>query len=136
MLRQDDFQKAKLVETGWRWGNQYGAGGHISSCIIMSILMNRVRKGWGTAMEVLDRIPNFSATTDLPTGTPSIWEPNFVRLLHEVEGIWDGSQDYAKGALYWCDTRHVDTEFFLNKILSDPWTHPRILEMNTLACFV
>lgn len=133
MLRQDDFQKAKLVETGWRWGKQYG--GHLGACIVMSVLKNRVRAGWGTMMEVLDRIPNFCATENIPTGTPSIWEPGFVRLLHEVEAIWDDSQDYAKGALYWCDTRDVTTEFFLNRILSDSETHPRVLEMNTLACF-
>jgi len=101
----------------------------------MSVLMNRVRAGWGTVMEVLDRLPNFSATTNLPTGTPSIWEPGFVRLLHEVEAIYDGSQDYAKGALYWCDTRDINTEFFQKRILADPELHPRVLEMNTLACF-
>ena len=133
MLRQDDYLKAKLVETGWRWGKEYG--GHLGSCIVMSVLMNRVRSGWGNLMEVLDRLPNFAATTNMPTGTPSIWEPGFVRLLHEVEAIYDGSQDYAKGAKYWCDTRDVNTEFFHKRILSDPELHPRILEMNTLAAF-
>jgi hypothetical protein len=133
MLRQDDYQKAKLVETGWRWGKQYG--GHLGACIVMSVLMNRVRAGWGTLIEVLDRIPNFAATSTMPDGTPSIWEPNFVRLLHEVEAIYDGSQDYANGALYWCDTRDVNTEFFQKRILQNSDIHPRIMEMNTLACF-
>ena len=82
MLRQDDFLKAKLVEVMWQWGKPYG--GHLAACIVGSVLMNRVRAGWGNLMEVLDRLPNFAATTNIPTGTPSIWEPGFVRLLHEV----------------------------------------------------
>ncbi len=134
MLRQDDYMKTKLVETGWQWGRQYG--GHLAACIIMSVLGNRVRAGWGTWLEVIERIPRFSATTNIPPlVSPQIWEPGFVRLLHEVEAIFDGSQDYAKGGFYWCDTREVDTEFFQNKILSDLETHHRVLEMNTLAVF-
>lgn len=134
ILRQDDFQKSLLVLTGWRHGRVYG--GHLASCMIISCLMNRVRLGWGTVLEVLDRIPNFAATTEMPTGTPSIWEPGFVRLLHEVEAIYDGTQDYSKGALYWCDTREVNTVFFKDKILGDHDTHKRVMEMNTLAFFI
>lgn len=133
MLRQDDYQKAQLVLIGWRYGQEYG--GHLASCMVMSCLMNRVRKGWGTLLEVLDRIPNFAATTEIPVGTPSIWEPQFVRLLHEVEGIYDGTMDYAKGAVYWADTRRIDTPFFRDKILTNPDDHPRVVDMNTFMCF-
>lgn len=133
MLRQDDYQKTKLVEVGWRWGREYG--GHLAACMVMSVLANRVQAGWGTWLEVIDRIPNFSAQEDQPTGTPTLWEPSFVRLLHEVEAIFDGSQDYSKGALYWCDTRRITTPFFKDKIVADPSIHPRVCEMNTLACF-
>lgn len=133
ILRQDDFLRSQLVLTMWQWGSPYG--GHLAACMVGCCLMNRVRLGWGSLLEVLDRIPNFAATTEMPTGTPSIWEPQFVRLLHEVEGIYDGTQDYTKGALYWCDTRNVDTPFFKNKILADNTMHRRIAEMNTLAFF-
>lgn len=102
----------------------------------MSCLANRQKLGWGSWLEVLDSIPKFSATTEMPTGTPSIWEPSFVRLLHEVEGIYDGSQDYSNGALYWCDTREVNTPFFKDRILGEKDTHPRVGEMNTLALFL
>ena len=132
MLRQDDYQKAQLVTVGWRYGREYG--GHLAACMIMSCIMNRVRKGWGTVLEVIDRIPAFAATTDVPTGTPSIWEPGFVKLLHEVEAIYDGTQDYAKEATYWADLRYVTTPFFKDKILGNP-AHPRVVEMNSLAFF-
>jgi hypothetical protein len=125
--------KAQLVTVGWRYGREYG--GHLAACMVMSCLMNRVRLGWGTLLEVLDRIPNFAATEEAPTGTPAIWSPEFVRLLHEVEAIYDGSQDHSKGAVYWADLRFVTTPFFKDKILADQEHHPRVLEMNTLACF-
>jgi hypothetical protein len=98
--------------------------------------MNRVRLGWGTLLEVLDRLPNYAATMEVPTGTPSIWEPDFVKLLHEVEGIYEGTQDYSKGALYWCDTRNVDTTFFKEKILGDHDAHPLVANMNSLCFFL
>jgi hypothetical protein len=133
MLRQDDYMKSQLVLIGWRFGKEYG--GHLAACMIMSCIMNRVRLGWGSLLEVIDRIPNFAATTEIPTGTPHIWEPNFTRLLHEVEGIYDGTQDYSKGALYWADTRDITTPFFKEKILSDLSAHPRVVDMNTLVLF-
>lgn len=134
MLRQDDFQKAQLVLTAWRHGNVYG--GHLASCIIMSCLANRQRLGWGNWLEILDGVPSRSATIEQPTGTPSIWEPNFVRLLHEVEAIYDGSKDYAKGAVYWFDSsKPVTNPWFQEKILGDKEAHPRVGDMNSLMLF-
>lgn len=86
-------------------------------------------------LEVIDRIPSFAAIHEMPTGTPSIWEPTFVRLLHEVDSIFDGTSDHSKGAVYWADLRRIETDFFKEKILGNPDQHPRIIEMNSLACF-
>lgn len=118
--------------TGWRHGKDYG--GHLASCIIMSCLANRVKAGWGNWLAVLDGLPKFAAIETMPTGTPAIWEPQFIHLLHDVEEVFGGTQDYAKGGLYWCDTRHVETPFFLNKIIGHP-DHPNTVGMNTLMCF-
>jgi hypothetical protein len=86
MLRQDDYQKAQLVTVGWRYGQEYG--GHLAACMVMSCLMNRVRLGWGTVLEVLDRIPNFAAEVEMPTGTPAIAavDLDIVRLDATVGG--------------------------------------------------
>jgi hypothetical protein len=134
ILRQDDYLKSQLVEIGWQYGKPYG--GWRAAAMVMSVLMNRVRLGWGTLLEVLDKIPSKAATTERPTGTPSIWEPEFVKLLHEVEAIYAGTQDYANGALYWCDTRDVTTPFFLEKILGDHDAHPLVANMNSLSFFL
>jgi hypothetical protein len=122
-----------LVLTSWRHGREYG--GTVVPLIVMSILANRQRLGWGSWLEVIDSIPKFAATADIPTGTPQIWEPTFVRLLHEVEGVFDGSADHSNGALYWCDLRRVETPFFKDRILADPKGHPRAMDQNSFCCF-
>jgi len=134
LLRQDDFQKGQLVLAGWKHGREYG--GHLASCMIMSCLANRQRLGWGNWLDIVDSIPKYSATIEQPSGVPSIWDMAFVRLLHEVEAIYDGSQDYAKGALYWCDTaKPIDNPWFQDKILSDSFAHPKVGNMNSLMLF-
>ena len=134
MLRQDDWLKSQLVLTGWRYGQAYG--GWRAAAMIMSVLMNRVRLGWGTLTDVLDKIPKYAATTEIPTGWPPIWEPEFVKLLHEIEGCYDNTRDHASGALYWCDTRNVTNPWFIAKILGDHDAHPMVANMNSLSFFL
>jgi hypothetical protein len=131
VLRQDDFAKSQLVLVGWKYGHKYG--GYLASAIIMSCLANRQKLGWGSWLEVIDGIPARSATIEQPIGIPSIWEPEFVRLLHEVESVYDGSKDYSKTALYWFDSaEQVSNPWFQEKILGDPQSHPVIGNMNSL----
>lgn len=120
---------------GWRQG--FEMGGHLASCMIMSCIAERVKRGWGTWMEVIDRIPKFSATTVLPNRDkiPQIWDPQFVRLLHEVDGIFDGSKTYNHEALYWADLRYIETDYFKEKILAQPELHPKVADMNSLSLF-
>lgn len=99
--------------------------------------MNRVRLGWGNLLQVLDRVPKFSAEFEVPNRDkiPEVWEPAFIKLLQEVDNIYDGTRDYSNGALYWCDTRRIETPFFKDKIIGDLANHPRIGDMNTLTFF-
>jgi hypothetical protein len=120
---------------GYQYGKEYG--GHLAACMIMSCIANRVRLGWSpNLITAIANIPKFAATTDLPPyEIPSMWDPAFIRLLSEVGAIAEGLKDHANGATYWCDTRRIDTPFFVDKILKDP-THRRVAEMNSLACFI
>ena len=134
LLRQDDFQKGQLVLTGWRHGQEYG--GHLGSCVIMSCLANRQKLGWGNWLDIIDNIPKYSATVEQPSGWPAVWEPNFTRLLHEVDAIYEGSQDYAKGAVYWFDSaKPVNNPWFQDKILNNLQSHPKVGDMNSLMFF-
>ena len=136
MLRQDDMVKSQLVLVSWRYGVSYG--GHLASLMIMGCIANRVRAGWGQWLNVIEKIPNYSALNETPNDNkfPEIWEPTFVRLLHEVDSVYDSSGvDYSKGAFYWCDLRTIERDWFREKILQQPENHPRVADMNSLTLF-
>ena len=133
MLRQDDYIKSHLVTLGYNCGKEYG--GHLAPCMIMSCVANRVRLGWGSWLDVINTVPKYAAEENLPIGLPTIWDQNFIRLLTEVEGIFDGSaKDLSCGALYWCDTRRVTRKWFLKEI-SRSDNHPVTADMNSLKFF-
>jgi hypothetical protein len=99
----------------------------------MSCIANRQRLGWGSWFDIIAGIPDKAATIEQPAGVPSVWEPNYVRLLHEVEAIFDGSKDYANGAVYWFNSsKAVDNPWFQEKILDNLQNHPRVGDMNSL----
>lgn len=117
MLRTDDFNKSLLVLEGWRNGLEYG--GHLAAVSIMNTIANRVRLGFGSWVDVIGNVQKYAAE-DLPNRDkfPSIWDSNFIRLLTEVEGAFDGSaKDLSNGALYWCDTRRVTKDWFRDEII-------------------
>jgi hypothetical protein len=97
-------------------------------------------------MQVLDSVPKFMAENELPAlEHPALWDPAFVKLLHAVEGVYDGSiPDDSHGALYWCDLSSIERAWFKEKVVDarqqDPHgegiipAHQRVCEMGTL-CF-
>ncbi len=119
MLKQDFYCQAKLVEMGWRFSQSYVGAGHIAGQMIMQTLMNRVRAGWGSVLQVIDRIPNHMAENEIPPLVhPSIHEPTFVKLLQAVDGVFDGAiNDLSKGALYWGSLNRIEREWFREKIV-------------------
>lgn len=133
MLRPDDFLRGQFVLEGWRQGLEYG--GHLAAVMVISCLMNRVRFGWGTHLQVLQNIPNLSAVNEQPNRNiwPQIWEPNFVRLLHEIDGQFEGSiKDLSNGAIYWADLRRIERPWFSEKVIHNP-DYTRVADMNSLV---
>jgi hypothetical protein len=135
VLRHQDVLNTELVLTAWRYGRQYGA--ELGVLQIMGCINNRTRLGWGSMLEVLERIPKFSATIEQPPFTyPNIWDQSFIKLLHAVEGVVSGSApDLSKGCLYWCDSLKIDNPWFKEQILGNREVHPRLVEMGTLWLF-
>ncbi len=146
MLRQDDWIKAHIVTFAWRQGAEYG--GWKSAAMIMSVLANRVKAGWGSWIEVYQSIPKYAAHPYIETGMPDLWDESFTNLLHEVDTIYAGTQNYAmsmppknlgyqippQAALYWADTRRITTPFFKSKIQFNS-EHPIIGNMGTLTLY-
>jgi len=142
MLKQDDFIKAQLVSMGWRFGRPYG--GYKAGQLVMHTLANRVRVGWGNWLQIIDGVPRFMAENELPPLVfPPLWEPAFVKLLHSVDGIFDGSiPDESTGALYWADLNKIERPWFQEKIVAARRedgngqlipAHQRVHDMGTLS---
>lgn len=142
MLKSEFFIQAQLVSMAWRFANAYG-GGPIIPQMIMSVFGNRFRAGQGSWLEVLERVPKYMAESELPElKYPSIWEPAFVKTLHSVDGVFEGSaQDLSKGALYFADLNNVQRPWFKEHIIDavDFSTglrrHPQVANMNSLSFF-
>ena len=130
MLSQDKFIQAQLVSYGWRYGQLYG-GGHLAGTLVMQALANRVRRGFGSYLQVLESVPNYMAEHEMPPlKYPSLWEPNFVKLLHAVEGIYSGSAtDMTLGATMIDNKPRTGGLYFglLNKI-ERPWFKTQIID--------
>lgn len=132
MLKQDSFIQAQLVNMGWRFTQYYGQG-HLGGQMIMHALANRVRVGWAPWLQVIERVPQFAAENELPPLTyPPVWEPAFIKMLHAVEGVMDGSAvDMSKGALYWGDLAKIERSWFTDNVIKNP-NRIRVASMNGL----
>jgi hypothetical protein len=133
MLRQDQYVKAQLAVEAWRHGHTYG--GATAMLLIAHCIANRVRAGWGDWLYVIDRIPLFSAKNinEQPKGQPQLMDPNFIKLLQEIEAIYDGSRpDPTLGGLYFADLGDITREWFKAEVLARPEEHPRTSSSTTL----
>lgn len=101
----------------------------------MGCIANRARLGWGTWLEIINSVSKYAAEEISPSGVPSVWDANFIRLLTEVEGIYDGStKDMSCGGLYWCDTRRVTRDWFRDEIIRSG-RHLVVANMNSLNIY-
>ncbi len=141
MLKSEDFIKGQLVCMGWRFSQVYG--GFVPGQMVMSALANRVRLGWGSWLEVIEKVPDNMAESELPPlKFPSVWEPTFVKLLHCVDAAYDMSlQDMSKGATYWCDLNNIGRDWFKTKIVdaiqesTGLRQHPVVANQNSIVFF-
>lgn len=106
--------------------------------MVAHCIANRFRAGWGEWLFVIDRIPVFSArgVNDQHGGQPDLSDPNFVKLLQEIDGIYDGSrEDMTRGSLYWADLGEIQREWFQREIVGNPQDHPRTVNCASLQCW-
>jgi hypothetical protein len=106
----------------------------------MHALANRVRCGHGSWLEVIENVPKYMAENELPPlKFPSVWDAAFVKLLHVVDGVYDGSMpDMAKGGLYWGDLSKIERPWFKKLVSAEnPITgmrqYARVADLNGLS---
>jgi hypothetical protein len=126
MSRQVDAIKAWCALESWRYGHKFGPKGPI---IIARILNNRVKRGWGTWSQVLTDMPKFSSVNlgEEPGGYPDPYDPNFIRILMEVDKIFAGGKetdDISNESLFFADLSNITRDWFLTTIVRNPTEHP------------
>lgn len=105
---------------------------------IACCIANRVKAGWGSWADVLRNIPMYSALAveDIPMGYPNPNDPAFVRLLVNVDKIYnnqfDDDSNGARGAVFFGDLARITRPWFLDHIVKNPTEHPNVLNMATL----
>ncbi len=138
MLRQDDAVKSFLVLECFRQGSDFG---HQPALMVMGCLSNRVKLGWGSWIEVIQKIPKFSSTIEQPNRDkwPDLWSPEFIKLLHAVDAVYEGScPDPSMGGLYWANLKGglkgVTNPWFVEKILKSA-AHTACCNQSAFTCF-
>lgn len=88
--------------------------------MVMSVICNREKAGWGTLLECVEQMSKYSATLEQPNQNafPQTWDPSFVRMLQEAPSIRDGSaMDLSKGGMYFCDIQKIDNPWFQTNVM-------------------
>lgn len=123
-----------LFLTAWREGHHFG--GHLPMLMIAHCIGNRVRQGWGEWLDVMARVPVFSALKEDEqlSGMPDLREPNCVNLLQQIDGVYEAtSADLANGGLYWADMAAITRPWFLESIVRSPEAHQRVAQSAMLV---
>lgn len=120
--RFQELEKNVLALTAWRYASHYGS--HTPQLMVAQVIANRYRKGWGSLLAIIDRMPKYDAAPPTTKGFPEAWDKSFLRSLSEIDPIYEGTaRDSVNGALYFGDTTNVQNEFFLNQIARNPEHH-------------
>jgi hypothetical protein len=122
--RFESVVKAELSLYAWRVGKVYG--GHQAMLAVAHCIANRHKRGWGPWLAIIESIPKHSATLESPSGMPSAWDRDFLRLLSEIDPIVDQTaRDTTNGALFFGDLNNITNPWFLENIARSP-EHQRV----------
>jgi hypothetical protein len=127
-------------------------GGHQAMVAVACILQNRVRAGWaaGDWQTILNLAEESSATEPRPRG-PLDLTPHLRRVLQEIDEIYAGvypdnmttgldeKKKPVRGLYFMdalCESRGATLRpWFREKILGDPYHHPRIAQVGMMYIF-
>jgi len=120
--RFEDFAKSIIALTAWSYASHYGS--QVPQLMVAQVIANRARRGWGSILDVVDRMPRYEAAPPTTEGLPDSWDKAFLRVLAEIDPIYDGtSKDTTNGGLYFGDLNDIQNPSFLEKIARNPEHH-------------
>jgi len=121
------------VLTSWRYANQYG--GHLPVLMVAQTFRNRLTKGVGGSWkEIFENAHKYSATIEQPGGFPDTYDKNFIKILSEIDPIYEGTaKDIVEGAIFFGDTTNITNNWFLENISRNTANHNRTANTSTLT---
>jgi hypothetical protein len=110
----EEITKSLALVAAWKHEHHNGVNGMLA---VLLVLRNRVNEGWfnGDWMQNIGSL--LRHTWDSPTiegesDLPDVREPNFIKLIQYIDGIFDGTQpdSLTDGSLYFRPTGSQDTQ--------------------------
>lgn len=147
-MTSDSYIRAQLASLAWREGHEQG--GINNSLAVAFVIKNRVRSGWGEWLEQIQRHALWSSRNgdEIDSTThPDPREPDFQRLLQEIDGVFDGSlvdkltvapktkEGDGRPGLYYARLNQITRSWFLENIVRKPELHPRTSQVGEFTFF-
>jgi hypothetical protein len=137
-MTYENYIKAQLVR--FCVDEAYHEGSSIVVLAIAQVLKNRVDAGWGDWMQVIEAAPTYVGTVrDKPKVNPQ--DVLFRKILIGVDDIYYGIADDGDvnndeyKSLYYAELHNVNRAWFMDNVLSDLESHPRIAKVGQLDFF-
>jgi hypothetical protein len=134
----ENYIKAMLVH--FAVGEAYHEGSSISVLAIAQVLKNRVDAGWGDWMHVIETAPNYAGTVrERPKVDPQ--DVMFRKILLGIDDIYYGIADDGDvnndefRSLYYAELHNINRAWFLENVLNDLESHPRVAKVGQIDFF-
>jgi hypothetical protein len=132
-LTPEVFIKAQLAARAHRDGSQHG--GTDNMLAVAFVMRTRFRDGWGDWMKILGDADRVAGTLYPPT-IPNVRDIAFRVILNGIDDVFTGLaiDKMTEGALFYCELNNCQP-WFVEKIVRDPETHPRVATIGPVSFF-
>lgn len=141
-MTSDNFIMSLLALLAEREERSNGVNGMLG---VMFVVRNRVNAGWngGDWVKVITSHNQFSSISVLGD-SQTVWypdsrEPNFQRILQEVDGVYDGStaDTLTNNALYYADLSSpgYNKGGWFDRCVANSPDHPRVAVIGSTTYF-
>jgi hypothetical protein len=136
-MNADTYIKGQIAAYCIREG--FDQGGVDNMLAIAFVLRNRVAAGWfgGDWMAVLETADNCRGTEKSLARGLNLREGSIKQFLQQVDDIYSGAaaDELTEGALFYAELHHITRPEFVEDIVRNPESHPRVATVGLVAFF-
>ena len=141
-MTYESYIKARLMD--FVIVEAYLSGGVEPMLAVAQALKNRVDAGWngGDWIRVIESAPDYRGTVQPDVHTHiDPRDGNFRELMRRIDDVYHGTADDTNinldgsKSLFYAELHNLNRDWFSDRILSDPQSHPRIAHVGQLTFF-